>query len=194
MNFSRREILHFFSSAIPALLLGCQKTDLFGRERVCVHVFDPKSPVPEPLLEKSERVPERSKHRSYFQIGLPELLLCTTVTKFLELFQYFWPVSRKEFEKMQGSISVRFEKIKITNAEDIEDLSEYVASDISSLRSQSSTLAVVLTYNDHTKYWTHSIVEECKRFSVDEIVIFKDKKFLFGLASIPLQFSSFSTH
>lgn len=76
--------------------------------------------------------------------------------------------------KMQKSISVKFEKVRIIKAEDIYDLSKHLGGNVSSWRSQDSTLAVILTYNDYTKYWTHDVIEECRKFKIDEIVIFKD--------------------
>ena len=91
-------------------------------EHICVHVFIAETLIPKPLLKGYRRVPKRPKRRRLFQVGIPELLVCTTTTGFLDVFQYFWPVSRDQLRSFQEQVSVRFEKGEIRGQEDIDDL------------------------------------------------------------------------
>ena len=173
-TFTRREILQLLSSAIPIVIGGCKRKDVFEEERVCVHVFDPKEKLPVPLLEQPQMVPLRVASRDYFEVGLPELVLCTTSTKFIELFQYFWPISQAEFRQMQESISVKFARSKITGAEDIDQLAEYLRDNPTSVQTRALNLALIFTYNECTQYWSPVVIEACRKGSVNELVIIKD--------------------
>jgi hypothetical protein len=82
-KFTRREILQFFGMLFPATLLGFREKDSFDEELVCVHIFQPAFRIPEPLLTQYRTIPERNKLKNLFQVGIPELVLCTTEIKFL---------------------------------------------------------------------------------------------------------------
>ncbi len=173
-NFTRREILRILSMAFPATLLGCSCKDHFEDERVCIHIFNSTISLPQPLLERPKNIPARSERGSFFQIGIPELILCTATTSFLDLFQYFWPITRKEFEQWRGLISVMFNKSEITGQKDIDELTRYLQEQKISIRSKSMKMALVLTFNDYTKYWIAHLIETWRNAGIDEFVIFKD--------------------
>jgi hypothetical protein len=121
-------------------------------------------------------VPKRPERRRRFQTGIPELLVCTTATGFLSLFQYFWPVSRDELKSLQTQVSVWFEKSEILGREDIDDLARYLSVRGNELRSGGWTSAVALTLNDYTAYWSSDVVALWRDSGVDEFVVFKDPR------------------
>ena len=69
----------------PVCLLDCQSADFFDKQLVCVHVFEAGSELPEPLLVRHEGTPVRSELKKVFQVGMPELVLCTTPKDFLTI-------------------------------------------------------------------------------------------------------------
>lgn len=175
VTFTRREILQLLALVVPGLLIGgCKKKDVFDEERVCIHVYDPKKEIPSPLLAEQEVSPRRSMSHEYFTIGIPELILCTSSIKFLDLFQYFWPISHPEFQQMQDAISVEFQKREITDAEDIENLAISFSKHRNSTAGKTRNVSVLLTYNEYTCYWSPGIIRACRSIAIDEIVIIKD--------------------
>ena len=112
-KFTRREILQFLGLLFPATLLGLRGKDSFDEELVCVHIFQPAFRIPEPLLTQYRTIPERNKLKNLFQVGIPELLLCTTEIKFLSTFQYFWPITRSEFQSSYKQISIEYNKLEL---------------------------------------------------------------------------------
>lgn len=158
-NFTRREILQILAMALPVSLLGCWKNkDVFYDEHVCVHVFAPTISIPEPLLKRYDNIPTRTKLSSVFNIGIPELLICTTSSSFRDLFQYFWPITREEFHEIQRLISVKFDKSEIDGKEDIEDFARYLENRKGELRSGDIKSAIILTFNDYTRYWSSHLI------------------------------------
>ena len=121
-SFTRREILQFLSMIFPLSFLSCTRGDVFSDERVCVHVFNHDITIPEPLLQVYQSVPMRKEQEKLFDVGIPELLLCTTKEKFLEMFQYFWPITQDEFQKMNAGISIQHSTLKIMDIQDIKEL------------------------------------------------------------------------
>ena len=120
-NFTRREILKILSLSIPATLLRCSKKDLLEGERVCIHIFNKNIEIPKPLLKQYNNTPNRPENSKFFQIGVPELLLCTSPISLINIFQYVWPISQDEFKRFHGSISIRFKKYEIAGRKDIDD-------------------------------------------------------------------------
>jgi hypothetical protein len=173
MHLTRRQLLQMFP-ALPAVLLACRSKDVLDEERVCIHVFDPTGDLPEPLRKTNGDIPSRPANKRFFNIGLPEVLLCTTKTTFLESFQYFWPVTRDEYCRMSEAISVQYAKRVLQKSNDIADLSRYLTEHRSALRSKDPTSALILTYNDYTALYTDRIVQVCAENNINELVIFKD--------------------
>jgi hypothetical protein len=174
-NYTRREILQMLSILFPVSLVCSQdeKSDNFERERVCAHVFQPGFNIPDPLLAEHVNVPSRDEVRNLFKIYIPELLICTTSTMFLDIFQYFWPITRDEFNRLQGSIRVLFKKIEIFHKKDVDELAAFVQTNNDSIRSAGTTLVVVFTLNDYTKYWSAELVKSWQKSNIEEFVVFK---------------------
>ncbi len=175
-DYTRRDILQMLSILFPVSLLCSQdeKSDNFDKERVCAHVFHPGFKIPDPLLTQRGNVPSRDEYRKLFKIGVPELLMCETPTRFLDIFQHFWPITREEFNRLQRSINVLFEKTELFNKKDIDEFAAFLQAQNDSDRSTGTTLAVVFTLNDYTKYWSSDLVKSWRKSNIEEFVVFKD--------------------
>jgi hypothetical protein len=173
-KFTRREILQFLGLLFPAALLGFREKDSFGEELVCVHIFQPAFQIPEPLLTQYKIIPERNKLKNLFHVGIPELLLCTTEIKFLSIFQYFWPITRSEFQSSYEKISLKYNKLELNEKKDILDFSRYLKSNWNGSKKEDSKSAIIFTYNDMTKYFASEIISQWQGFGIEELVLFKD--------------------
>jgi hypothetical protein len=160
--------------ALPATLLGCSKGNYFEDERICIHIFNRQIQLPEPLFERYKNAPSRTASRNYFQIGLPELMVCTTTKRFVDMVQYFWPISRQEFQELQKLIFVRFKISEITSQSDVNEFSKYLYDEKEILHSKSINNAIIFTLNDYTKYWSTDLIDLWRKSSIEEFVIFKD--------------------
>jgi hypothetical protein len=184
-EFTRREILQFFTMLIPATLLGFREKDSFDEELVCVHIFQPTFQIPEPLLTQYRTVPTRDKLNNLFQVGIPELLLCTTEIKFLSIFQYFWPIARSEFQSSYKQISIEYNKLELNEKKDILDFSRYLESNWNGSKKEATKSAIIFTYNDMTKYFASEIISQWQGFGIKELVLFKDPSKAPYLCSYP---------
>jgi hypothetical protein len=173
-KFTRREILQFLGLLFPAALLGFREKDSFDEELVCVHIFQPAFQIPEPLLTQYKIIPERNKLKNLFHVGIPELLLCTTEIKFLSIFQYFWPITRSEFQSSYEKISLKYNKLELNEKKDILDFSRYLKSNWNGSKKEDSKSAIIFTYNDMTKYFASEIISQWQGFGIEELVLFKD--------------------
>lgn len=172
-DLTRRLLLQRLSLTFAGLLVDCQKRDWFEQELVCIHIFNPRDSLPAPLLEKVAHVPRRSR-QDYFQIGLPELILCTTETEFLDMFQYFWPFSRSELEQLQNAIRIEFQTPIIAGTTDVKKFTRYLREHYDALTQAGRHLAVFFTFNEFTRYWTSAVIAACRGADVGELIIFKD--------------------
>lgn len=184
-KFTRREILQFFTMLIPATLLGFREKDSFDEELVCVHIFQPTFQIPEPLLTQYRTIPTRDKLKNLFQVGIPELLLCTTEIKFLSIFQYFWPITRSEFQSSYKQISIEYNKLELNEKKDILDFSRYLESNWNGSKKEDTKSAIIFTYNDMTKYFASEIISQWQGFGINELVLFKDPSKAPYLCSYP---------
>ena len=173
-KFTRREILQFLGLLFPAALLGFREKDFFDEELVCVHIFQPAFRIPEPLLTQYRTIPERNKLKNLFHVGIPELLLCTTEIKFLSIFQYFWPITRSEFQSSYKRISIEYNKLELNEKKDILNFSRYLESNWSGSKKEDTKSAIIFTYNDMTKYFASEIIRQWQGFGIEELVLFKD--------------------
>lgn len=173
-NLTRRGLLRFLAIALPATLFGFKTRDYFDRELVCVHVYDPCRKLPEPLLARSRMFGQRSSDTEYFQIGMPELILCRPQIKLLEMFQYFWPVTRTEVKQLQRSVKVIYQLPVVENAVNMADLQKLLQAQNNIRKRKKDRLAVILTLNDYTKYACPHLIEICRTNRIDELIIFKD--------------------
>ena len=173
-KFTRREILQFLGLLFPATLLGLRGKDSFDEELVCVHIFQPAFRIPEPLLTQYRSIPERNKLKNLFHVGIPEFLLCTTEIKFLSIFQYFWPITRSEFQSSYKQISIEYNKLELNEKKDILDFSRYLESNWNGSKKEDTKSAIIFTYNDMTKYFASEIISQWQGFGIKELVLFKD--------------------
>jgi hypothetical protein len=175
IELSRREFLQGLAAAYGAAVMGCRRTsDRFAQELVCIHIFPPAESISAPLLKRTTRLSVRDAAEDYFDIGLPELLICTTRTTFLDMFQYFWPLSRDDFARMQQSIEIRYYRPIICGAPDIDDFAMYLRDHKSELARGSGSSAVIFTFNEFTRYWTSEVIAASRDAGVKEFVLFKD--------------------
>lgn len=171
---SRREMLRFLSIALPATLVGFKGKDYFDKELVCIHIYELSQPLPKPLLEKVKGEKERSMGKAYFQIGMPELILCLSQMKLLDMFQYYWPVSRSQIRHLQRSITILYKKHVIEALDGLEDFVKILEKQNNALEYEKASLAAILTMNDYTMNICPSLVDICRSNRVDELVILKN--------------------
>ena len=173
-NLSRREMLRFFAIALPATLFGFKTKGYFDRELVCVHIYDPSQELPEPLIAQSRRFGKRLSDTEYFQIGLPELIVCRTEMRLLEMFQYFWPVTRSEVNRLQELVNIIYKQPIMEDSVKIADLQKILKEQNNLGQSKRESLAVIFTLNDYTKYACPDLIEICRTQKINELIIFKD--------------------
>ena len=190
-RLSRREMLRFLTVVLPTALCGCKAIDYFDEELVCVHVFDPSQNLPAPLLEIHAKSERRAEGKSYFQIGLPELILCRTELRLLDIFAYFWPITRPEIKRFQGASTVLFRLPVMERVDQVADLETALSRTNKKPNPPKSSLAVILTLNNYTLNATPRLVDICRSKGVAEIVIFKDPSKPPYLCSYPSQQKGF---
>ena len=173
-RLSRREMLRFLTVVLPTALFGYNVIDYFDEELVCVHVFALSQKLPGPLLESNQKSEKRIEGGSYFQIGLPELILCRTEIRLLDIFAYFWPITRPEIQRFQNSSKVLFSLPIVEHVDQLSGLDTALTRTGKKQKSQKGSLAVILTLNSYTRNACHRLVNICREKGVAEMVIFKD--------------------
>ena len=186
-RLSRREVLRFLTVVLPAALFGYKLIDYFDEELVCAHVYNLSQNLPTPVLEGNATSAKRMAGRSYFQIGLPELILCRTEMKLLDIFSYFWPVTRPEIQRFQNSSTVLFSLPMIEHVDQLTGLETALGQ----TKTRNRSLAVILTLNDYTRNACRQLVNVCRQKGVAELVIFKDPSKPPYLCSYPSQQKGF---
>jgi hypothetical protein len=164
-------MLQFLTVVLSTALFGFKKIDFFDEELVCVHVYGLSQNLPDPLLERNEKPENRIEGGSYFQIGLPELILCRTEIRLLDIFAYFWPITRPEIQRFQNSSKVLF---SLPIIEYVDQLAGLETALNQTGKRQKESLVVILTLNAYTRNACHRLVDICREKGVAELVIFKD--------------------
>ena len=190
-RLSRREVLRFLTVVLPTSLFSHKVIDYFDEELVCVHVYTPSQNLPAPLLEIHAKPKKRTESNSYFQIGLPELILCRTEKRLLDIFAYCWPITRPEIKRFQDSSKVLFRLPVIEHVDQVAELETALSRTGEKQRLPEGSLAVILTLNDFTINASPRLVDICRDKGVDEIVIFKDPSKSPYLCSYPSQQKGF---
>ena len=190
-RLSRREMLQFLTVVLPTALFGYKVIDYFDDELVCVHVYALSQKLPDSLLERDQESERRIEGRSYFQIGLPELILCRTEIRLLDIFEYFWPITRPEIQRFQNSSEILFSLPVIEQVDQLAGLETALNRASAKQKSQKGSLAVILTLNSYTRNACHRLVNICRQKGVEEIVIFKDPSKPPYLCSYPSQQKGF---
>lgn len=173
---SRREFLERLAAVYAgAAFSGCsRKRDLFEQERVCIHVLHPQESIPAPLLEKTDLQPRRSPREDAFNIGLPELVVCETRARLLDLFQYFWPFTRDDFDTLQRAVQIRYQKARIDTPLDVAQFAAYLREHKAQWAKAGASAAVLFTWNDITRQWSPEIAAACRESAVQEFIVFKN--------------------
>jgi hypothetical protein len=190
-RLSRREMLQFLTVVLPTAVFGYKVIDYFDDELVCVHVYALSQKLPDPLLQSNQESQRRIERRSYFQIGLPELILCRTEVRLLDIFEYFWPITRPEIQRFQNSSEILFSLPVIEQVDQFAGLETALNRASEKQKSQKRSLAVILTLNSYTRNACHRLVNICRQKGVGEIVIFKDPSKPPYLCSYPSQQKGF---
>ena len=190
-RLSRREMLRFLTVVLPTVLFGYKIVDYFDEELVCVHVYGLSQNLPDPLLDRNEKSEKRIEGGSYFQIGLPELILCRTEIRLLDIFAYFWPITRPEIQRFQNSSKVLFSLPIVEHVDQLAGLETALNQTREKQKAQKRSLAVVLTLNGYTRNACHRLINICREKGVEEMVIFKDPSKPPYLCSYPSQQKGF---
>ena len=169
-KLSRRGMLRFLMMALPATLCGFKRADYFDDELVCVHVYPSIQDLPTPLTKAHQGIQTRRTDGAYFNVGLPELVICETQFALLDLFQYFWPISRQEIARLQDEIKIHYQIRQIESLPGIEEKLRHQRQQ----RGNGSALAAILTLNDFTLSICPPLVDICRRYDLNELVVFKD--------------------
>jgi hypothetical protein len=85
--------------------------------------------------------------------------------------------SKDHFEDARVCIHIfnsSFNRPEITGRKDIDELTSYLQEQKISIRSKSTNMALVLTFNEYTKYWVAHLFETWRNAGIGEFVIFKD--------------------
>lgn len=171
---SRRDFLECLAAAYGMTMIGSRQGDQFAREVVCIHIFHPAEFVPAPLMEKTKRLSTREPTEEYFGVGLPEVVICTTQVRLLDLFQYFWPFSRDDLARLQQSIEIRYSGPVIRGTPDVDDCAKYLREHRSELAQGLASSAVIFTLNEFTRHWSSEVIAASRQAGVHEFVLFKD--------------------
>ncbi len=165
------------SMILPASALGLiskGKQDAFDRELVCVHIFQPGFKIPDPLWERYDSIPDRQNLSGLFNLKIPELILCDTDKEFLSIFAYFWPLERAEFNDTLSKVSVKYERPKITEKNDLSEFSRFLDKIQVDSKKHTKITALIFTLNDFTRYFVADILNIWQTYTIDEFVVFKD--------------------
>jgi hypothetical protein len=184
-------MLRFLTVVLPTTLFGYKLIDYFDEELVCAHVYALSQDLPDPLLESNEESTKRLKGGSYFHIGLPELILCRTEIRLLDIFAYFWPITQPEIQRFKDSSKVLFSLPIIEQVDQLAELETALNRSVKKQKSQNGSLAVILTLNSYTRNACHRLASICRQKGVEEIVIFKDPSRPPYLCSYPSQQKGF---
>jgi hypothetical protein len=142
-------------------------------------------------LERPQKSAKRLKDGSYYQIGLPELIVCRTEKSLLEIFAYFWPLTRPEIQRFQNSSEVLFSLPVIEHVDRLTGFEKALNQARARQKAQKESLAVMLTLNDFTRNACRQLVDICLEKGVAELVIFKDPSKPPYLCSYPSQQKGF---
>jgi hypothetical protein len=184
-------MLRFLTVVLPTALFGFEVIDYIDEELVCVHVYGLSQNLPDRLLESHEKSEKRIEGRSYFQIGLPELILCRTEIRLLDIFAYFWPITQPEIQRFQNSSKVLFSLPVVEHVDQLAGLETVLKQTSKKQKAQKKSLAVILTLNSYTRNACHRLVNICREKGVGEMVIFKDPSKPPYLCSYPSQQKGF---
>jgi hypothetical protein len=164
---ARRDVVELLILLLVGATLGCRRGDPFARELVCIHIFDPAQPLPEPLRPLAGRAVARAGTAT-FSAGLPELVLARASRPLLELFRYFWPFTHDELEQLRAELTIEFSRETLMSDADLAAFRKALAA------SSSGRRVVVLTHHAGNARLVAEAAAGCGPAGVAELVILKD--------------------
>ena len=171
-GLSRRDCL----GALLALLAtpGCIRGGRFARKLVCNHIFELNETPPAPLLAAAASAGELRPAAAEFDIGLPELMLCTTKTRFLDVFRTFWPVWRTDIERLRRSVAIAFQLPVVRAEHDVETFAAALAALRRATPRGETRLVAVFTLHGETRPLLPPVARAAIDGGAEELILFKD--------------------
>ena len=176
-RFTRRQILQILFMVLPASAFGFRSEevqDAFDQELVCVHIFQTGFKIPDTLWERYDSIPALRNPLGLFNLKIPELFLCTTYKDFLSIFEYFWPITRAEFNDTLRKVTIKYEKVKITEKNDISEFAGFLENIHAESKRKIKNTAIIFTLNDFTRYFAADILNLWQAYGINEFIMFKD--------------------
>lgn len=172
-SLSRRDLLRFLLLVPWLSALGRRGSDWFARERVCVHVYRPRRFLPAPLFEPASGAPPK-RGRGLFAVGLPELVVLSMTQNLVDMFPYFWPLSRSDFREFDSMARKGWAVDALESESDLQRLRAHLEAIASAGSPGASNTVVALTLNDVTRHWAAAVLAACRDGDVSQLVVFKD--------------------
>jgi len=170
---NRRDLLRLLLLAPCLSPTGCRGGDRFAAESVCVHVYRPRQNLPAPLLEPTAGPPPK-RGTGLFSVGLPELVVLSMTQSLVELFPYFWPLTRDEFRAFEPAARKGWAIDVLERASDVQRLRDHLKTRAGSSSTAARNTVVALTMNAATLHWAPAVAAACRDGGVGELVVFKD--------------------
>jgi hypothetical protein len=126
------------------------------------------------LLEVPHASPPARDGAALFGLGLPELLVCSHPRPLLQVFEYFWPLTKEEFLEFERAATIHWTLDSIEGPEDLQRFREWLKSPRDAALRRGACTAVVFTMNGYTRHWASTVASACRDAHVDELVVFKD--------------------
>ncbi len=170
---TRREYLRqllFLIGAAP--LAGCRGREPYAERCVCIHVFEPGDALPAPLLTPPGSAAELTPAPRDFRIDLPELMVCTTALRLLDVHRYFGPFTRAHRRQLERAVEIHFEEPEVRTAVEVERLEAFLR-DRPIARGPGRT-TVVFTLHGGNRRLLPRITHAVRVANVDQFVVLKD--------------------
>ncbi len=170
---TRREWLRRLALVLAAApLAGCGRRDPFAERCVCIHIVEAGERLPQPLLDPPRRRGELTPARRDFDIGLPELMVCDTWVRLLDVHRYFGPVTRAMRDDLGRPASLRFVLPTLRSAGDLQALEAFLRRPFPAV--EGVRTALILTLHGETRAWLPRVVRAWRDAALDQLVILKD--------------------
>jgi hypothetical protein len=174
-GMTRRECLQRLLLLLAAPVVGCgRKRDPFAEQCVCIHVFEAGDPLPSPLLRAPRVLAELKPAPRDFDVGLPDLMVCSTRIRFLDLFRTFWPFTLARREELRRQAAVAYRVPAVRTADDVARLAAFLRAERGRLAVEGARVAVVFVLHGGNRGLLPGVVRAARGAAADEIVILKD--------------------
>jgi len=109
-----------------------------------------------------------------FTVGLPELVVLSMTQSLVELFPYFWPLTRDEFRAFESAARNGWAIVTLASGSDIQRLRDHIQASADSSSAAAANTVVAFTMNAGTLHWASAVASACRESNVAELVVFKD--------------------